>query len=241
VATTDTPASAPTRARPRLELVHDEVPKRLRAAREERKIGVREMARRLDVTASAISQIETGRTRPSVSMLYAMVQELGMSLDELFEQGDGGGASAPSAAEGAPTPAVSDGDDTSGVQRADARTKLVLETGVRWERLTPSAAGDVDFLFVTYPPGSATSVDGSLMRHAGHEYGLVLSGELEVTVGFDRHVLQAGDSITFASTTPHLLRNATDQPVTGVWCVLGRRGSDWHTEPHGAKPVGDVS
>src|SRR5829696_8513188 len=95
VPTTDHPASTPTRVRPRVELVHDEVPKRLRAAREARKIGVREMARRLNVTASAISQIETGRTRPSVSMLYAMVQELGMSLDELFDQGNGGAAPAP--------------------------------------------------------------------------------------------------------------------------------------------------
>ena len=45
------------------------------------------------------------------------------------------------------------------------------------------------------------------MRHSGREFGLVLSGTLSVTVGFDDHVLGPGDSITFQSTTPHRLRN----------------------------------
>ena len=48
-------------------------------------MSLRELARRVDVSASSVSQIETGRTQPSVRTLYAIVSELGLSLDEIFE------------------------------------------------------------------------------------------------------------------------------------------------------------
>lgn len=57
---------------------------RLRVERERRKIGLRELARRLGVTASLISQIETGKSKPSVSTLYGIASELGLSLDDLL-------------------------------------------------------------------------------------------------------------------------------------------------------------
>ena len=44
---------------------------RLRARREERGVSLRELARRLGVSPSALSQIETGKSRPSVGTLYA--------------------------------------------------------------------------------------------------------------------------------------------------------------------------
>jgi mannose-6-phosphate isomerase-like protein (cupin superfamily) len=98
-----------------------------------------------------------------------------------------------------------------------------LATGVRWERMTSSPDPDVDFIWVVYDVGGSSSPDDSFIRHAGREYGLVVSGRLEVTVGFETTVLGPGDSISFDSTTPHRLRNAGDEPVTGVWVVVGRR------------------
>jgi transcriptional regulator with XRE-family HTH domain len=205
------------------DFVGGEVPRRLRAERERRGISVRELARRLDMTPSAISQIETGKARPSVSTLYAIVSELGMSMDELF----GGGRRTPAAA--GPEVVVSGLGLAAAealLQRADSRRAIELETGVRWERLTAASDPEVDFLLVHYPVGSASSAGGVLMRHAGREYGLVLSGRLEVTVAFETYVLEAGDSISFASTTPHRLANVGDEPVTGIWVVIGRRGTD---------------
>src|SRR5258707_9587305 len=57
---------------------------RLRAARSERRLSLRELAGRLGVSPSLISQIETGRANPSVSTLYAIAAELDVSLDELL-------------------------------------------------------------------------------------------------------------------------------------------------------------
>jgi transcriptional regulator with XRE-family HTH domain len=197
-----------------LSVVDDDVPRRLRAERERRGISLRELARRLDISPSAISQIETGRARPSVATLWAIVTELGMSLDDLFAQEAAGAAPATDAAAPAHTslPVVSEA----------AREALQLATGVRWERMTADADPDVDFIWVVYEAGGSSSPDDTMIRHAGREYGLVLSGRLEVTVGFETTVLGPGDSISFDSTTPHRLRNAGDEPVTGVWVVVGR-------------------
>jgi len=68
-------------------------------------------------------------------------------------------------------------------------------------------------------------VDGAMVRHSGHEWGVILSGRLEVQIGFDRHELGPGDSISFESMTPHLLRNVGDEPVHAIWFVLGRDDS----------------
>src|SRR5579871_2266436 len=57
----------------------------LRARRAESGMSLRELARRLDVSPSLVSQIETGKIQPSVRTLYAIVSELGLSLDEIFE------------------------------------------------------------------------------------------------------------------------------------------------------------
>ena len=227
------PAPKGGRRSPRPSSVEDDVGRRLRAFREESRLSLRELARRLGISPSAISQIETGKSRPSVSTLYAIVSELGMSLDELFSS-----ANRPPArrtrARKAPESA---GPETAGVpdrpgghvQEAASRRAMDLETGVRWERLTPQADPDADFLYVVYDVGGSSSQGDRFIRHAGREYGLVLTGTLEVTVGFDRYVLGPGDSICFDSTVPHCLRNAGEEPVHGVWFVIGRQ-ADQRTE-----------
>jgi quercetin dioxygenase-like cupin family protein len=60
------------------------------------------------------------------------------------------------------------------------------------------------------------------MRHSGTEYGHVLSGELVLTLGFEKHRLTPGDSVSFESTTPHRYHNDGSVPAVGVWFVLER-------------------
>src|SRR6188768_773814 len=57
---------------------------RLRAERERLGIGLRELARRVGVSPSLVSQIELDRVNPSVSTLYAIVTELGMTMSDVF-------------------------------------------------------------------------------------------------------------------------------------------------------------
>jgi transcriptional regulator with XRE-family HTH domain len=226
--------AASERKRPGAASVDDHIGRRLRQYREERQLSLRELARRLGISPSAVSQFETGKSRLSVSTLYAVVTELGLSLDELFSGIDGAPPQAPAPpdrlAEQASETAPAE-PDASGrhVQRAAARKRIDLETGVRWERLTPQADPDADFLYVVYDVGGSSCQGEAFMRHPGREYGVVLSGTLEVSVGFDTYELGPGDSICFDSTVPHCLRTVGDEPVRGVWFVIGRQAEQAST------------
>ena len=204
---------------------------RLRARRKLRGLSVRELARRLGVSASLISQIETGKATPSVATLYAVTTELGLSLDELFSEpgvNDAPAATAPLRPTGLGPTAIMPGAATSPVVTPEHRKLIQLDSGVSWERLTHTADPNVEFLRVVYQPGSASCEADSLMRHNGHEYGFVLSGTLLVTLGFDDHVLHAGSSISFDSTRPHRLATIGDEPVEAIWFVVGRSGDSRH-------------
>ena len=192
---------------------------RLRANRTMRHLTLRELARRVGVSPSLISQIETGRSQPSVGTLYAIATELEVSVDDLLFDGDD---SRPERRPGSGARDEPGALSTGPVQRSHNRRAISLDSGVRWERLTTQHDDDVEFLDVVYDVGGASSAAESLTRHAGREYGLVLSGRLGVTLVFEEHVLEAGDSISFASSTPHRLANVGDEPVHAIWCVVGR-------------------
>jgi quercetin dioxygenase-like cupin family protein/DNA-binding XRE family transcriptional regulator len=64
---------------------------RLREERVRRGISVRGLARDIGVSASLISQIETDKSQPSVSTLYAITTALGISIEELFDVDGSGG------------------------------------------------------------------------------------------------------------------------------------------------------
>ncbi len=192
---------------------------RLRRARTARAISVRSMARRLGVSPSLISQVETGRAKPSVSTLYALANELGISLDELMFMDT-------------PAPPVAAAEDHAArevavphepVQRAESRASIRLGSGVVWERLTTESLRSVDFLFVTYEVGGESSPADAYQRHKGQEWGYVMTGRLRVNIAFDEFTLGPGDAITFDSSVPHRLSNDGDEPVTAVWFVQGRR------------------
>ena len=201
---------------------------RLRHARVQQGLSLRELARRLEVSPSLVSQIETAKIQPSVRTLYAIVSELGVSLDEMFAVAEsppagaapGGKWASDAAAER--TAPVGEGSGAVLVQRAAERRAIDLEGGVRWERLAAGGEREVEFLKTTYDVGGTSSRDGALVRHNGHEYGIVLSGTLGITVGFEEYVLEPGDSISFESTIPHRLHTIGDEPVRTVWVVIGR-------------------
>src|ERR1700759_2104086 len=67
----------------------------LRKHRQEAGMSLRALAREVGVSPSLISQIEHGKATPSVATLYAIVSELGISLDELFFDNPRGAAAAP--------------------------------------------------------------------------------------------------------------------------------------------------
>ena len=221
---------------------------RLRARRMARGISLRQFARDLDVSASFISQLETGKAQPSVATLFAICAALDIATDDLFENyaTDGGRGANGSSGEG--TDAANNSwrtgssfgdlpttqlvrDNRAGtvasspVVHPGQRKVLVLDSGVTWESLTPIRSEKADFMLVRYDVGGSSTMEGRLIRHVGTEYGFVLSGTLEITVGFETYRLSAGDSISFDSSRPHRLANVGDVPVEAIWFNLEQFGA----------------
>lgn len=213
---------------------------RLREVRLASGLSLREVARQLGVSPSFVSQLENGKSQPSVATLYSMAQLLGVSIDELFAvdgatspNGAKSSTPAPSRVEAADGAAVSRSDFSSPmdafpkddkpsrvvVSRPGERPRLEMDTGVVWERLADNTGHDLDFIEIIYPPQSSSTNDGRMLQHAGMEFGYLLEGELEVTVGFEVFVLRAGEALGFDPAQPHLFRNLSDQPARGIWCV----------------------
>jgi transcriptional regulator with XRE-family HTH domain len=202
---------APTSPAPEHAADVSQIGARLRAERERLGISLRELARRVGVSPSLVSQIELDRVNPSVSTLYALVTELGMTMSDAFgdsRRTDRGTASRAEAGL---------------AERPETRRVINLDSGVRWERLTAHSDPDVEFLYVVYPVGAASCAEDALMTHGGKEYGYVTSGTLGVRVSFDEYELGPGDSIAFHSSSPHRLWAIGDEPVRAVWVVIGRK------------------
>lgn len=198
----------------------DGIGDRIREERLRCGLSQRELARRLGVSPSLISQLESGHSNPSVATLYAIVNELDLSLDHLVRGPDyvDAGNGAPSERRESP------------LVHPDQRKVIQLDSGVRWEQLTAFSEEGVDFLHAVYEVGGSSTLDDSLMRHHGREYGYVISGTLGVQIGFDEYQLSPGDAISFDSTLPHRLFNKGPEPVSAIWFVVGRSDEGSHLQ-----------
>jgi transcriptional regulator with XRE-family HTH domain len=194
--------------------MHFEIGDELRRVRVSRKLSLRNVASAVGVSASLLSQVETGKTQPSVSTLYALVNHLGISLDGLMK---GLNQPAVDSSEGA---GYEDGHHGI-VQRRHENPVIEMENGVVWERLADGGRDDADPLMVTYEPGSSSSVEGKMMRHDALEYGLIIEGTLTLRIENEVHEIYPGDSFSFDANRLHMYENNSAKPARGIWFVIG--------------------
>ncbi|HMG20094.1 MAG TPA: XRE family transcriptional regulator [Kofleriaceae bacterium] len=208
----------------------DNLGSRLKDIRLKAGLTLRELARKSDVSPSFVSQIENGKSQPSVATLYTFAQLLGVSIDELFDQ-RGGEVERPALVEGwgpngakNPTNAwhPSEYANRVSVVHPSHRSSLTMAEGVIWERLAATPEHAVNFMKITYAPGATSTGAGDLVSHEGYEYGYVLKGTLEIVVGSETFTLNEGESMGFDSMIPHRLRNVGEGEFEGIWFVHGR-------------------
>jgi len=196
--------------------MHFAIGEELRRVRLSRKLSLRNVASAVGVSASLLSQVETGKTQPSVSTLYALVNHLGVSLDGLMRgisQSDG------TASDGS----VYEDGHHGIVQRRSENPIIEMENGVVWERLADGGRDDADPLMVTYEPGSSSSVEGKMMRHDALEYGLIIEGTLTLRIEDDVYEIYPGDSFSFDANRLHMFENNSAKPARGIWFVIGNK------------------
>lgn len=186
----------------------------LRRVRVSRKLSLRSLASAVGVSASLLSQVETGKTQPSVSTLYALVNHLGISLDGLMK-----GQSDLKAQD---LNGYEDGHHGI-VQRRSENPTIEMENGVVWERLADGGRVDADPLMVAYEPGSSSSVEGKMMRHDALEYGVIIEGTLTLRIENEVHEIYPGDSFSFDANRLHIWENNSAKPARGIWFVIGNK------------------
>lgn len=189
----------------------DTIGRQVAAHRAQQGMRVSELARIVGVSSSLVSQIEHGRSRPSVSTLFAIAEALNLPVDAFFRQDE----------QELPRPAIeepSTSHDSRYVVRRFHRAVIEMDNGVRWERLTPSSLLDVEFLELIYQPHAESH--STLYRHPGQEMLVMLSGQLDIYAGFECHQLKAGDSMHFPSMTPHRYVNSTNEPAHAITTIL---------------------
>jgi transcriptional regulator with XRE-family HTH domain len=173
----------------------DSLGKNLRALRTAQELTLVQLGEKAGLSASYLSQVERGVTMPSLTRLTRIAEALGAEVRYFFE-------------EDAASPCV---------VRANQGKKLKGASGITVELLSADPFGkNIQPYSVVCRPGAKreyTSV------YPGEKCGLVLKGELTITVGEETFVLAPGDSIHFDRHQPHSWHNNGEKDCMVIWTV----------------------
>lgn len=177
--------SAKQSVEPQSDLFEAEVGPRLKAIRERFGLSQRELARRAGVTNGTVSQIEQGQVSPSIASMKKLVAALSLSLADFF---------------------------TLDLERIrtpfHAASELVeIGSGALSLRLVAGRVPNrhLQVLHERYAPGADTGSE--LLSHPGEESGVVVRGNIKLSVGNEERTLGPGDAFYFDSRIPHRFRN----------------------------------
>ena len=169
----------------------NDVASRLKAVRQMHGLSQRELAKRAGVTNGMVSLIEQNRVSPSVGSLQKILAAFPMTMAEFFTR------------------------DMTGTEEVVFRAEDLpdMATGPIEYRLVAATRRNrnMSILSEVYPAGSDTGED--LLTHSGEEGGVIVEGELELTVAGKTWTLGPGDSYYFDSRLPHRFRNTGDVPA----------------------------
>ncbi len=185
---------------------------RLRQLRLARGLSQRELARRAGVTNSTVSLIEQNSVSPSVSSLKKLLDALPVSISTFFA---GEEPSAPQAFYRA--------EELTEI--GDGRLSFRLVAARQAER-------SMSIIHERYPPGADTGEE--MLEHEGEEGGVVVAGEIEITVNGEVARLRAGDAYYFDSRLPHRFRNLGGEECVIVSANTPPSFSDGRREQHHA-------
>ena len=158
---------------------------RMRRLRKRTGLSQRELAERCGVTNAMISLIETDRTNPSVGTLKRVLDGLSVSLSDFFAL------------------------EEDAEQRVFYDREDLVEIGggrISYRQVGADLRGrTLQILHERLKPGADTGK--AKLSHDAQEGGVVLRGEVELTVGSNKRTLRAGDAYYFDSRIPHRFRN----------------------------------
>ena len=181
----------------------------LREARLAAGLTITEVAERAGFSASYISQVERDLANPSIGAVNRIAAAIGIRMSAFFTNGSDPESHAPPAArEELPTRIV----------RHNRRKGLAYPgSRVLFELLSPDLQHNLEILHSVAPAGTESGDES--ISHPGEECAIVLKGQLELTVGGEVHLLEAGDAVTFDSAKPHSWKSLGPEDLEAIWVV----------------------
>lgn len=184
---------------------------RLRSLRTEHGFSIRALAERAEISSSVISEVERGKTEPSISTLKRLAAALGTSITYFFttpSQVNGHVIRASARKE------VSFKYHPDSAEGTDQRSSIQAR-GVHFELASPDSSEVLEAIYGRYEAGASTGDEP--YTHEGEEWGMVLSGRFKVTLADEVHFLDPGDSIWFHSNIPHKIENVANGVSEYIW------------------------
>lgn len=175
-----------------------DVGERLRAIRTRRRVTLRTVADRADLSESFLSQVERGRANASVASLKRIAGALGVNVADLFEPN--GSPSRPR------------------VLRRETRPALTFGTLGRKFMLTPRPLEHLQVIVGEFDEGGSTG-DEPYTHGDSEELLVVLAGVVSLQLGSEVFELSVGDSIDYRSSTPHRLTNLSGDTAEVMWII----------------------
>jgi transcriptional regulator with XRE-family HTH domain len=171
---------------------------RLRAIRVAAGLSQRQVAQRAGVPHAQISVVEQNKSSPSVATLRKILGGLNISMADFFEEDR----------------ATPEGPFFAFDELIDLTSKLSATSaeprgGLAFRQVGDARRHNLQILHEVYEPQADTGE--ALLQHFSSEGGIVIAGELEITVGEEVRVLKPGDSYLFDSRVPHRFRNRSNE------------------------------
>jgi transcriptional regulator with XRE-family HTH domain len=193
-----------------------EIGQRLRARRTELDLTIRELARRTNLSASFISQVEKGKVKVSLDSLRSLAEQLDVSIRFFFPEPE----STPPYINQAP-PCEDDPDESGAytpVVRAGCRPRLYFpDSGIRYELLGKELNRQMEAIYARLSPGKGNVA--RKLRKPTEEIIFVLSGVLLVGLDDQEYFLYPGDSIYFEGDRLSRLACASERE-DAVWISI---------------------
>lgn len=180
----------------------------LRAIRSSRHLTIKEVAAKAGVSSSLLSQIERNRISPSLDTLLQILEVYGVPPNKFFK----------------------DYETNSRVEiiRRDDR-KIYQRKGFKYEKLCGDSQikGNHSFnaFFLELSPGQQRGDESN--GHLGRELGIVVEGSAQLVYGDETYEIHQGDSVSFFSEIPHVIKNSSDQVFRAYWVVTPADGEDY--------------
>ncbi|HOJ64001.1 MAG TPA: XRE family transcriptional regulator [Spirochaetota bacterium] len=172
---------------------------KIRQIRERKKITLKEIAEKINVTESLLSQIERNKVSPAIDTLLKIAEVLEIDLEYLFSDYKI--------------------NKKVNIVKKDNRKKISYNN-VIYEQLSKTeddTEHGIEAYFLMIRKGGETGSKD--YGHRGKELGVILEGSGEFLIGNNKYILEEGDSISFSSSIPHVLRNIGDKDLKALWII----------------------